>query len=39
VNFFTNEIDAGELAMRTVHRLEHLEEGRTRVVYRTEGRR
>ena len=33
---FTDELDAGEFVVRTVHRLEAAEEGRTRVVYRTE---
>ncbi|MGF7236816.1 MAG: SRPBCC family protein [Frankia sp.] len=33
---FTDEMDAGDFAVRTVHRLERLPGGRTRVVYRTE---
>ena len=32
---FTDEMDAGEFVVRTVHRLERA-EGRTRIVYRTE---
>jgi hypothetical protein len=33
---FTDELDAGDFVVRTVHRLEPLVAGRTRVVYRTE---
>jgi uncharacterized protein YndB with AHSA1/START domain len=33
---FTDEMDAGDFVVRTVHRLEPLEAGRTLVVYRTE---
>jgi uncharacterized protein YndB with AHSA1/START domain len=33
---FTDEMDAGDFVVRTVHRLERLETGRTRVTYRTE---
>src|SRR4051794_12105258 len=33
---FTDEMDAGDFVVRTVHRLEQVEDGRTRVVYRTE---
>jgi uncharacterized protein YndB with AHSA1/START domain len=32
---FTDDMDAGDFAVRTVHRLEPLAGGRTRVVYRT----
>ncbi|WP_433247616.1 SRPBCC family protein [Streptosporangium sp. CA-135522] len=33
---FVDEMDAGDFVVRTVHRLERPQEGRTRVVYRTE---
>jgi uncharacterized protein YndB with AHSA1/START domain len=33
---FTDEMDAGDFVVRTMHRLEPLEGGGTRVVYRTE---
>jgi uncharacterized protein YndB with AHSA1/START domain len=33
---FVDEMDAGDFVVRTVHRLERLEHGGTRVVYRTE---
>jgi len=33
---FTDEADLGDVVVRTVHRLEAVGEGRTRVVYRTE---
>jgi len=33
---FTDEMDAGDFVVRTVHRLEPLTHGGTRVVYRTE---
>ena len=33
---FTDEMDAGDFVVRTVHRLEPLAQGRTRVIYRTE---
>ncbi|MEU1735025.1 SRPBCC family protein [Streptosporangium sp. NPDC020145] len=33
---FTDEMDAGGFVVRTVHRLERLDAGRTRVTYRTE---
>ncbi|GAA3453734.1 SRPBCC family protein [Dactylosporangium matsuzakiense] len=33
---FTDEMDAGDFVVRTVHRLEPGEAGATRVVYRTE---
>jgi uncharacterized protein YndB with AHSA1/START domain len=33
---FVDELDAGDFAVRTLHRLEPLAGGRTRVVYRTE---
>jgi uncharacterized protein YndB with AHSA1/START domain len=33
---FTDEMDAGDFVVRTVHRLEPAPTGRTRVVYRTE---
>ena len=33
---FTDEMDAGDFAVRTVHRLTPAPEGRTRITYRTE---
>jgi len=33
---FTDEADLGDVVVRTAHRLEALDDGRTRVVYRTE---
>jgi uncharacterized protein YndB with AHSA1/START domain len=33
---FTDEMDGGDFVVRTVHRMESLTGGRTRVVYRTE---
>src|SRR5579859_2115665 len=33
---FTDEMDGGDFVVRTAHRLESLESGGTRVVYRTE---
>ncbi|MBL7488536.1 SRPBCC family protein [Frankia sp. AgB1.9] len=33
---FTDEMDAGDFVVRTEHRLERVDGGRTRVVYRTE---
>ena len=33
---FTDQMDAGDFAVRTTHRLEPLPDGRTRVIYRTE---
>ena len=33
---FTDEMDAGDFVVRTVHRLEPAAEGLTRIVYRTE---
>jgi uncharacterized protein YndB with AHSA1/START domain len=33
---FTDEMDGGEFVVRTVHRLDPADAGRTRVVYRTE---
>lgn len=33
--WFTDEMDAGDIVVRTVHRLEPA-DGRTRIVYRTE---
>lgn len=33
---FTDEMDAGDFIVRTIHRLENAGEGRTRVTYRTE---
>jgi hypothetical protein len=33
---FVDEADFGEVLIRTAHRLERLDDGRTRVVYRTE---
>ena len=33
---FTDEMDAGDFVVRTVHRLEPLAHGRTRITYRTE---
>ena len=33
---FVDEMDAGDFVVRTVHRLERLDGGRTGVVYRTE---
>jgi len=33
---FTDEMDGGDFAVRTVHRLEPVEGGGTRIVYRTE---
>jgi uncharacterized protein YndB with AHSA1/START domain len=33
---FTDEMDAGDFVVRTVHRLERAPDGMTRIVYRTE---
>ena len=33
---FTDEMDAGDFIVRTVHRLERAAGGRTRIIYRTE---
>jgi uncharacterized protein YndB with AHSA1/START domain len=33
---FTDEMDAGDFTVRTVHRLEPAAGGRTRIIYRTE---
>jgi hypothetical protein len=33
---FTDELDAGDFVVRTIHRLEPAGPGRTRVIYRTE---
>jgi uncharacterized protein YndB with AHSA1/START domain len=33
---FTDEMDAGDFVVRTVHRLEPAAGGRTRIIYRTE---
>jgi hypothetical protein len=33
---FTDEMDAGDFVVRTVHRLEPIADGRTRITYRTE---
>jgi hypothetical protein len=33
---FTDEMDAGDFVVRTVHRLEPAAAGRTRIIYRTE---
>src|SRR5262249_47828306 len=33
---FTDQMDAGDFVVRTLHRLEPLPDGRTRVIYRTE---
>jgi Polyketide cyclase / dehydrase and lipid transport len=33
---FIDEMDGGDFVVRTVHRLERLADGRTRVLYRTE---
>jgi len=33
---FTDEMDAGDFVVRTVHRLQPAGDGRTRVIYRTE---
>ncbi len=33
---FVDEMDAGEFVVRTIHRLEPLPDGGTRIVYRTE---
>ena len=33
---FTDEMDAGDFVVRTVHRLEPMTDARTRIVYRTE---
>ena len=33
---FTDEMDGGDFVVRTVHRLQRLDAGRTRVIYRTE---
>jgi hypothetical protein len=33
---FTDEMDAGDFVVRTVHRLEPAGMGKTRVIYRTE---
>jgi len=33
---FTDEMDGGDFVVRTVHRLQRLDTGRTRVIYRTE---
>jgi len=33
---FTDEMDTGDFAVRTVHRLEQLAAGMTRIIYRTE---
>jgi uncharacterized protein YndB with AHSA1/START domain len=33
---FTDEMDAGDFVVRTVHRLEPESDGRTRIIYRTE---
>jgi hypothetical protein len=33
---FTDEMDAGDFVVRTVHRLEPAAAGRTRITYRTE---
>jgi len=33
---FTDQMDAGNFVVRTLHRLEPLPDGRTRVIYRTE---
>src|SRR4051812_12027232 len=33
---FTDVLDTGDFAVTTVHRLDQLPEGRTRIVYRTE---
>jgi hypothetical protein len=33
---FTDEMDAGDFVVRTMHRLEPAPGGRTRIIYRTE---
>ncbi|HEX6525654.1 MAG TPA: SRPBCC family protein [Streptosporangiaceae bacterium] len=33
---FTDEMDAGDFVVRTVHRLDPITDGRTRITYRTE---